>query len=742
MANLKLMYEKNEMEDTKNIVNIHDNEHDEGTGVMIHVVPENKGGWTHIEDLDSFFTRMYQYYVKAGFMTMVISDCLQLARYCFVVFYLTFLTYCVNYPILFREDPNNPIIKARNVTFSDIVYPQCVQRISFWWWALIVICGIIGFIRLIKLIYNIYHAYDIKLFYNNALRIKDADLGWISWSTVLSRVIDAQLELQMCIHKQQITELDIYQRILRFNNYLIAMVNKKLLPLHFSVPFVGDIPFLSKGLKYNLELLLFSGPWSPWQNCWHLRDCYKDVSKRYILARQLQNHITVLALLNLLLAPLIQTWQILYFFFSYAELIKRSPGSLSLRTWSLYARISLRHFNELDHELSDRLYRAYKPATKYLAGFPSPIATVIAKNITFISTSVLSVLIVLSVYDEVVLTVVHMITVITILGVIVATARACIPEEGSGQRSSEELLVQVLGHIHYLPPSWKGKAHTKLVATHFQKLFQYRAIYLIMELISPIVCPLVLLSLRTRALDIVDFYRNFTLSVLGIGDVCSFAQMDINRNGNPDWTVKKGSEEQPNVTQYDQGEDGKIELSLIAFSCRNPAWRVQEPSQRQFLHKLRNGVTNATNNYLSGNYTSFNMNKTMLDSYYNHNYASGQFSFPTENSCHQRSHKFGSVINEEEGEDRVENERKSEIIPDKVENSLNEEYDMSISMLHLYDLHLAKVATRSAYHRSVNVSFAEGTFPSTAPSTSDLRPQAQLSPNSSENTPLLRKNVP
>lgn len=38
-----------------------------------------------------------------------------------------------------------------------------------------------------------------------------------------------------------------------------------------------------------------------------------------------------------------------------------------------------------------------------------------------------------------------------------------------------------------------------------------------------------------RALDIVDFFRNFTVSVVGVGDVCSFAQMDVRKHGNPEW---------------------------------------------------------------------------------------------------------------------------------------------------------------------------------------------------------------
>lgn len=60
--------------------------------------------------------------------------------------------------------------------------------------------------------------------------------------------------------------------------------------------------------------------------------------------------------------------------------------------------------------------------------------------------------------------------------------------------------------------------------------------YLIQELISPLLTPYVLFfRLRPRAIDIVDFYRQFTIEVVGVGDVCSFAQMDIRKHGNPEW---------------------------------------------------------------------------------------------------------------------------------------------------------------------------------------------------------------
>ena len=35
-----------------------------------------------------------------------------------------------------------------------------------------------------------------------------------------------------------------------------------------------------------------------------------------------------------------------------------------------------------------------------------------------------------------------------------------------------------------------------------------------------------------------DFFRNFTVDVVGVGDVCSFAQMDVKRHGNPEVCVQ------------------------------------------------------------------------------------------------------------------------------------------------------------------------------------------------------------
>lgn len=68
---------------------------------------------------------------------------------------------------------------------------------------------------------------------------------------------------------------------------------------------------------------------------------------------------------------------------------------------------------------------------------------------------------------------------------------------------------------------------------------------------SPIITPYILwFHTRPRALEFVDFYRNFTVDVVGVGDVCSFAQMDVRRHGNPTWQTSGTGISKPGATAY------------------------------------------------------------------------------------------------------------------------------------------------------------------------------------------------
>uniref|UniRef100_A0A3B4GCM1 Autophagy-related protein 9 n=1 Tax=Pundamilia nyererei TaxID=303518 RepID=A0A3B4GCM1_9CICH len=561
--------------------------------LLVHV-PEGLKSWHHIKNLDNFFTRIiYHFHQKNGFACMMFSEFFEL-QLLFVVTFTTFLVNCVEYDVLFANRAVNhtgPIqnpLDRNKVTLPDAILPtqECtaIQENS-WIIFLLIMAAIFWIYRLIKVICNFLNYWEIRQFYIKALKIRMDELCNYTWQEVQDRLISLQREQQMCIHKKELTELDIYHRILRFKNYMVAMINKSLLPVHLQLPLLGNVVFLTQGLKYNFELILFWGPGSLFQNKWNLHPKYKRSGNRLELAQQLSRVILLMGLANLLLCPFILVWQVLYAFFSYTEVIRREPGSLGARRWSLYGRLYLRHFNELDHELHGRLGRGYKPTSKYMNSFTSPLLTVIAKNIAFFSGSVLAVLIVLTVYDEDVLTVQHILTAITVLGVTITIA-SFIPDEHMAW-CPEQLLQCVLAHIHYMPDHWRGNANKSETRDEVAQLFQYKAqVFILEELLSPIVTPFILIFLlRNKSLEIIDFFRNFTVEVVGVGDICSFAQMDIRRHGNPTWL----SEGQTEASVYQQAENGKTELSLMHFTIKNPRWQPPQESS-VFISHLKEKV--------------------------------------------------------------------------------------------------------------------------------------------------------
>uniref|UniRef100_A0A182IPA5 Autophagy-related protein 9 n=1 Tax=Anopheles atroparvus TaxID=41427 RepID=A0A182IPA5_ANOAO len=592
---------------------------EEDTPQVIHVVPEtSKARWNHIEDLDSFFTRVYIYHQKHGFFVMMLQKLFELFQFVFVVMLITYMFNCINYEILFRD---KIIVNETKVSLGDAMMgmSECAATLGGFQWFALLLAGLFWMFRLFKFFYQFFQFWDIKMFYNTALKIDDADLDNLTWHEVQKCIREVQSEIQMSINKEQLTELDIYHRILRFKNYMVAMMNKSLLPATTKLPLLGNVVLMSQALRYNIGLILFWGPWSPFENNWHLREEYKRPSMRNELAAKLSKQILWVALANLALSPFIFLCQLMYFFFNYADLIKKEPGTLGIRCWSQYGKLYLRHFNELDHELDARLTRAYRPAVKYMNSFSSPLLTVIARNVAFDAGGVASIILLLTVYDEDVFQVQHVFTLFTILGMISVIARSLIPDENMVW-CPEQLLRNVLAHVHYLPATWRGHAHSSTVRDQFELFFQLKLMYILNELFSPLVAPFVLLyDLRPKSQQLVDFFRNFTVDVVGVGDVCSFAQMDVRKHGNPEWQVqvvaddKDSESETPLITPtsdvggagagaaggrpavpppaagatpYNQGEHGKIELSLVHFTLTNPTWQMP-PEAKQFVQGIK-----------------------------------------------------------------------------------------------------------------------------------------------------------
>ncbi|KAL6081699.1 hypothetical protein STEG23_005606 [Scotinomys teguina] len=557
--------------------------HGEDHQPLLHVPEGLRGSWHHIQNLDGFFT-------KISFVPSTQRD-----MFIFIVTFTSFLLRCVDYNVLFNNQPTNhtrPGPFHSKVTLSDVILPsaQCAKKIhdSPLLTFLLVLAAGFWLFQLLRSVCNLFSYWDIQVFYREALHIPPEELSSVPWAEVQSRLLELQRSGRLCVQPRPLTELDVHHRILRYTNYQVALANKGLLPARCPLPWGGSAAFLSRGLALNVDLLLFRGPFSLFRGGWELPEAYKRSDLRGVLAARWRRTVLLLAAVNLALSPLVLAWQVLYAFYSHLELLRREPGAFGARRWSRLARLQLRHFNELPHELRARLARAYRPAVAFLrtAEPPAPLRALLARQLVFFSGALFAALLVLTVYDEDVLAVEHVLTTMTALGVTATVARSFIPEEQCQGRPSQLLLQAALAHMHYFPEE-PGAAGTR-ASSYWQmaQLLQYRAVSLLEELLSPLLTPLFLFFwFRPRALEIIDFFHHFTVDVAGVGDICSFALMDVKRHGHPQWL----SEGQTEASLSQRAEDGKTELSLMRFSLAHPQWQPPGHSSK-FLGHLRGRV--------------------------------------------------------------------------------------------------------------------------------------------------------
>ena len=606
--------------------------------VVINVVPQSGDSvslWRHyINDLDFFFKKIYKYHQYGGFNAIVVRYITQLIQFAFVVCLTFVMINVVNYDVIYD-------IEVRNRTLLDIFKRREEIYLHNWQYPILFVI-IVSFIwRTIKLARKGLIYFAIKQFYAEALRIKDCNL--FTWQEIQTRLIEAE---RVCLLQgKSLTELDVHNRLLRRKNYLIALVNKQLLPIYYRIPFVGEVIYFPKGLLYCFQLLLFKAPgFKLFETRWKLKDEFKQFSKREECAQRFRRNCLLLSVMMGIFGIFFSFWQLLNTLYTYADEVKSNPERVfAFRTWSNYSKYYCRHFNELDHSLEDRMNKAYKPANKYMNSFISMPLESVAKLVRYMLRALLACISILTFVADHLLQLEHTITLISVLVFLSFACESFIRGDIPLRYNQTELYQHVLEHVHYFPS--KHLPSTLQARSEFSLLFKYRIIIIVEELLSPIVSPYILYRhMSNKSFDIVDFFRNCTIEIPSIGDVCSFAMMNIEKNGNPslrrefegrhqsgstfggggggdhnttanhrnnqatsssgDKPSPSGVEQRSFINRGDSynlkvvedienfgdlkskpaipTEHGKLELSLINFKCSNPSWKPYD-SQESFI---------------------------------------------------------------------------------------------------------------------------------------------------------------
>lgn len=550
--------------------------------------------WVNVYNLDAFLQEVYLYYEGKGIYSIALSRGLNLLTVGFVIGFSTFLLGCVDYSRI-RHD--------KVTRLDEVIVNRCVSRFSGF--TLIFFILFTAFLAWQSVTYmlSIVRLVDMYRFYTHLLRIPDADIQTISWPEVVRRIAAIREDNPLTAISstgagQSITAKldahDIANRIMRQENYLIALFNKELLDLRVPLPpfikqFIsvkedGKGRTLTRALEWNLRFCLME---YLFDSSGRVRKVFLKSKNRAVLTEGLRRRLIFMGVLNAIFAPFIVLYLVMYSFFRYFEEYHKNPSNIGGRRYTPFAQWKFREFNELPHLFKRRLSESYPTASMYIGQFPNEKVTLIVRFIAFIAGSFAAVLLLASVMDPdlfVHFEVTPHRTVLFYLGVfgsILAVARGMIPEENM-VFDPEMLMTEVVQYTHYMPEEWQGQLHSKKVHEEFGELFAMKVMIFAQELLSVILTPFVLwYSLPPCAPAIVDFFREFTVHVDGIGYVCSFAVFDFQRHGN----IKFGA---PTEVRDERllSKEGKMEKSFLNFKAAHPEWMPADPSGSLYLSRI------------------------------------------------------------------------------------------------------------------------------------------------------------
>ncbi|KAI0463202.1 autophagy protein atg9 [Komagataella kurtzmanii] len=533
--------------------------------------------WSNVSNLDTFLHQVYDYYTGNGFNCIMMNKFTELFTVVFIVWLFSFMGNCIDYDKLMND---------RNVyQFSQVKIDKCYSKIGFFPQKLIYWLFFIGLcLKLYQIFLDYLVLKDMKLFFNLLLGLSDDELQTISWGLVVKRIMILRDKNINAIVSQN-TDLtsrkrmnahDIANRILRKENYMIAMYNKSILDLDIELPLIGKVQLLTNTLQWNLNIAIFDYFFDSETGQINL-PALKE-RNRHTISTELKKRLIFCGIINIVLAPILSIYFIMYYFLKFFYDFKTNPADISSREYSPYARWKLREFNELPHIFNRRLNISTESSNKYINQFPKETTTALLKFIMFISGSIVGVLVIVTILDPEFFLNFELtpgrtvLFYVSTLGAIFTICKNSIPDD-TLVFDPEVSLRYLSQFTHYLPQEWEGKYHTEEVKNDFCKLYTLKLYLVGKEILSWLFLPYILCYKLPECADTIsDFFREFSVHVDGLGYVCTFAMFQFNNQHNENGNA--------NGHQNGNGNGGVSSAKSKSKKVPNPNRFTTKPSMR------------------------------------------------------------------------------------------------------------------------------------------------------------------
>lgn len=123
---------------------------------------------------------------------------------------------------------------------------------------------------------------------------------------------------------------------------------------------------------------------------------------------------------------------------------------------------------------------------------------------------------------------------LSIFTAIFVGARGSIPED-SEVHEPVPALMNLMQLTHYRPTRGKNQLHSNDVRVEFSSLYQMKVLIFLEEILSLIVAPFILWNNSGKRSEmIIDFFRDSTVQVDGLGHLCTFSVFDFRKTNHVD----------------------------------------------------------------------------------------------------------------------------------------------------------------------------------------------------------------
>lgn len=496
--------------------------------------------FSNIDNLDTFFITFYRYYLKKGLYSFLLEKILNLVILVFVMNVSLTMKFCIDYDKFASADK-----------LQDIWVSQCYKGMPF-------IIKVLKFMVYMFILLKGFATYKefktmqlMSSFYYYLLEIDDKELQIISWVEVLNRLLKFKDTNNLFKDSNTVTFENIVNRIMRYDNYLIALYSNDTL-FKFSLFDDKYKVFLTKSLEWNLNLIIM--------NFFFINGQFINFNNKQLLEIDLIKKFRVAGFINILLTPFLIIYFTLLYLLKYFYNIKSIFNS---REYNLENRYKLREYNELEHFFTKRLNLSIDIANEYLLQFPNNVNNLVYKFLAFISGSLLAILTITTLVADSENFLSFEVTrnksilfYISIIGAINTFTYNNIQQDKYKTYQPKIYFKELVKYTHFVPASNDKKKLTNIeIRDQFNNIYSLKLINIFHEFASLLLTPYILwFVLPKRSKNIIAFMESITEKDTELGYICKFANYKPEIDNNNKSFYYMHTED---VSQHDDKEDNQ-----------------------------------------------------------------------------------------------------------------------------------------------------------------------------------------